>query len=163
MPLLLCFVHPHSWMPQVVYRQGRSSSHEPLHFLVFYSKLFAFFIDMYLQRKLSSSVVPRWFLFVCWQKLCMGLQFALHYTRIIVRHLRSPMIFGEKWKLCFFLLHLPVTCLRRGLEYFIRHPQPLFFHQEVRERARFTRAQNNRSKCNFVSLRFLDTPDDKMM
>jgi hypothetical protein len=31
----------------IVYRQGLSSSHEPIHFLVFQSKLFAFFLDMY--------------------------------------------------------------------------------------------------------------------
>jgi hypothetical protein len=32
-----------------------------------------------------------------------------------------------------------------------------------RERVRFTRALNTRSKCNFVSLRFLDTPYDKKL
>jgi len=94
-----------------------------------------FFVTCTFQRSLASSDMPGWFLFVCGQKLCMDLRFALRYTRIIVRHLRSPMIFGETCKLCFFL-HLPVTCLRRGPEYFTQHPQPLFFHQEVRERER---------------------------
>ena len=36
-----------------VYRQGRSSSHEPIYFLVFQSKLFAFFLDMCLPAQLG--------------------------------------------------------------------------------------------------------------
>ena len=83
----------------------------------------------------------------------------------------EPSDIWRKMQIVFFFLHLPVTCLRRGSEYFPQHPKPLFFHQEVsewvsereRERVRFTRALNTRSKCNFVSLRFLDTAYDKKL
>jgi hypothetical protein len=35
--------------------------------------------------------------------------------------------------------------------------------ERERERESFTCTQNSRSKCNFVSLRFLDSPDDRKM
>ena len=36
----------------IVYRNGRSSSHEPMRFLVFQSEIFAFFLDMCLPAQL---------------------------------------------------------------------------------------------------------------
>ena len=37
----------------IVYRKGRSSSHESIHFLVLWSQLFAFFLDVCLQAQLG--------------------------------------------------------------------------------------------------------------
>jgi len=197
MSLLLCFVHPHSWMPQVhagfnislysvtllcidradqliVYRQGRSGncvSTGPIFFpwaitfcCILVQAVRVFFLTCAFQRNLSSSVMPRLFLFVCWQKLCMGLQFSLHYARIIVRHLRSPVIFGEK--LIFFSFLSIFPSLASVVDPNISFSTPSHcssIRKWESERERFTRAQNTRSKCYFVFLRFLGTPDDKKM
>jgi hypothetical protein len=44
----------------IVYRQGRSSSHEPIHFLVFWSKLFAFFNGRCIKCECGATVQCYW-------------------------------------------------------------------------------------------------------
>ena len=147
MSLLLCFMHPHSWMPQVhagfsiclysisVLCIDRVDLLPMIHyiFLYFSPSSSRFFLTRAFQRNLSCH--GGFFLFA-------GRNCVWVYNLPFVTPVSLSAICGaqwylvKKWKLCPPPPHLPVTCLRRGSEYFMQHPQPLFFHQEVSERER---------------------------